>query len=115
VPREEAKSSSASHHIDLQRAIAGEISAVQAVAAGERLAQADAEGSIEDAIGLLFHFESGALGSVYSAWSRDGQPELYATDVLATEATITLELGPDAYRIAGLSRSRPLAASSASR
>jgi predicted dehydrogenase len=109
VPREEAKSSSASHHIDLQRAIAGEISAVQAVAAGERLAQADAEGSIEDAIGLLFHFESGALGSVYSAWSRDGQPELYATDVLATEATITLELGPDAYRIAGLSRSRPLA------
>jgi myo-inositol 2-dehydrogenase / D-chiro-inositol 1-dehydrogenase len=98
-----------SHHIDLQRAIAGEISAVQAVAARERLAQSDAEGSIDDAIGLLFHFESGALGSVYSAWSRDGQPEIYSTDILATEATITLELGPDAYRITGLSRSRPLA------
>jgi myo-inositol 2-dehydrogenase / D-chiro-inositol 1-dehydrogenase len=98
-----------SHHIDLQRAIAGEISAVQAVAASERLAQSDAEGSIDDAIGLLFHFESGALGSVFSAWSRDGQPELYSTDILATEATISLELGPEAYRITGLSRGRPLA------
>jgi len=99
-----------SHHIDLQRAIAGEISAVQAVAASERLAQADAEGSIDDVVGLLFHYESGALGSVYSAWSRDGQPELYATDILATEATITLELGPEAYRITGLARGRRLAA-----
>ncbi len=99
-----------SHHIDLQRAIAGEISAVQAVAANERLAQADAEGSIDDVIALLFHYESGALGSVYSAWSRDGQPELYATDIVATEATITLELGPEAYRITGLSRGRRLAA-----
>jgi predicted dehydrogenase len=99
-----------SHHIDLQRAIAGEISSVQAVAAAQPLAQADTEGSIEDAIGLVFHFESGALGSVYSAWSRDGQPELYATDIVATEATISLELGPNAYRMTGVSRGRPLAA-----
>lgn len=98
-----------SHHIDLQRAIAGEISAVQAVAAGERLAQAETEASIDDAIALMFHFESGALGSVHSAWSQDGQPELYATDIIATEATIALELGPNIYRISGLSRSRPLA------
>jgi predicted dehydrogenase len=98
-----------SHHIDFQRAIAGEISAVQAVAARERLAQSDSEASIDDAIGLVLHFESGALGSVYSAWSREGQPELYSTDILATDATITLELGPDAFRISGLSRSRSLA------
>jgi myo-inositol 2-dehydrogenase / D-chiro-inositol 1-dehydrogenase len=98
-----------SHHIDLQRAIAGEISAVQAVAAREQLAQSDSEGSIDDAIGLVLHFESGALGSVYSAWSREGQPELYTTDILATDATITLEFGPDAFRISGLSRSRSLA------
>ena len=88
-----------SHHIDLQRAIAGEIEAVQAVAARERLAQTS--GSIDDVIGLVFHFESGALGSVHSAWSRDDQPELYATDVVASDATITLELGPGAYRITG--------------
>lgn len=98
-----------SHHIDLQRAIAGEISAVQAVAARERLAQSESEGSIDDAIGLMFHFESGGLGSVYSAWSREGQPEVYSTDILATDATIILELGPDAFRISGLSRNRSLA------
>ena len=74
-----------SHHIDLQRVIAGDISAVQAVAASERLAQAETEASIDDAIMLLFHFESGALGSVHSAWSQDGQPEMYATDIIAEE------------------------------
>jgi len=95
-----------SHHIDLQRAIAGEIAAVQAVAARERLAQT--EGAIDDVITLVLHFETGALGSVHSAWSRDGQPELYATDVVAADATITLELGPDAYRIGGRSRGEPL-------
>jgi myo-inositol 2-dehydrogenase / D-chiro-inositol 1-dehydrogenase len=99
-----------SHHIDLQRVIAGDISAVQAVAASERLAQAETEASIDDAIMLLFHFESGALGSVHSAWSQDGQPEMYATDIIATEATISLELGPDVYRISGLSGSRTLGA-----
>jgi myo-inositol 2-dehydrogenase/D-chiro-inositol 1-dehydrogenase len=91
-----------SHHIDFQRALAGEISAVQAVAAPVRLAQTETESAIDDVIGLLFHFESGALGSVYSAWSREGQLELYATDVLATDATLALELGPGAYRIEGV-------------
>jgi predicted dehydrogenase len=93
-----------SHHIDLQRAIAGEISAVQAVAARERLAQKGDENAIDDVIGLLFHFDSGALGSVYSAWSRQGQPELYAMDILASDTTLTLELGPDEYSIQGVSR-----------
>src|SRR5262245_22543934 len=95
-----------SHHIDLQRTIAGEIAAVQAVAGRERLAQT--EGAIDDVIGLVFHVESGALGSVHSAWTRDDQPELYATDVVASDATLTLELGPDAYRIKGRSRGETL-------
>jgi myo-inositol 2-dehydrogenase / D-chiro-inositol 1-dehydrogenase len=99
-----------SHYIDFQRVLAGEISAVQTVAAGVRLAQAGSEVAIDDIIGLLFHFESGALGSVYSAWSRDGQPELYAMDVLASDATVTLELGPDAYRIRGFSSGQSLSA-----
>jgi predicted dehydrogenase len=99
-----------SHHIDLQRAIAGEIASVEAVAGEVGLAQGQSAASIDDTIALLFHFESGALGSVHSAWSRDGQPELYATDIIATEATIALELGPDAFRITGQSRGRLLAA-----
>ena len=58
----------------------------------------------------VLHFASGALGSVHSVWSRDGQPELYATDVLADEATLALELGPAAYRITGARAVRRLAA-----
>jgi myo-inositol 2-dehydrogenase / D-chiro-inositol 1-dehydrogenase len=99
-----------SHHIDLQRALAGEITAVQAVAGSVRLAQAQRErGNVDDVVTLTFHFASGALGSVHSAWSRHGQPELYATDILATDATIALELGPAAFRISGQSAGRPLA------
>jgi myo-inositol 2-dehydrogenase/D-chiro-inositol 1-dehydrogenase len=99
-----------SHHIDLQRAIAGEIEAVQVAAGSVRLAAATAESTIDDTISLIFHFAGGALGSVHSVWSRDGQPELYATDILASEATIALELGPEAYRIRGVVRDRPLSA-----
>ena len=99
-----------SHHIDLQRAIAGEIESVQVAVGTVRLATPREQSSIDDAISLLFHFESGALGSVHSVWSRDGQPELYATDVLAGDATINLELGPEAYRIRGFSAGRSLSA-----
>ncbi len=100
-----------SHHIDLQRAIAGDIAAVQATAGSVRLAQADGpRGNIEDAITLLFHFANGALGCVHTAWSRDGQPELYAADILAADATIALELGPDRFRITGRAGERDLAA-----
>jgi myo-inositol 2-dehydrogenase / D-chiro-inositol 1-dehydrogenase len=100
-----------SHHIDLQRALAGDIAAVQATAASVRLAQAEGpRGNIEDAITLLLHFASGALGCVHTAWSRDGQPELYAADVLAADATIALELGPERFRISGLAGGRDVAA-----
>ena len=100
-----------SHHIDLQRAIAGDISAVQATAGSVRLAQADGpRGNIEDAITLLFHFANGALGCVHTVWSRDGQPELYAADILASDATIALELGPDRFRISGQSAGRDVGA-----
>ena len=99
-----------SHHIDLQRAIAGEIGAVEAIAGGVRLAQPKAASSIDDVISLVFHFESGALGTVHTVWSRDGQPEVYATDVLAEEATLQLELGPGSYRITGTARGHHVSA-----
>jgi predicted dehydrogenase len=98
-----------SHHIDLQRAIAGEIAAVEATAGSVRLARPDAAASIDDSISLTFHFADGGLGAVHSVWSRDGQPELYATDVLAEEATLALELGPEAYRLTGVSRGERVA------
>ena len=57
----------------------------------------------------MFHFSNGALGCVHSAWSPDGQPEVYSTDILATDATIALELGPDRFRISGRSGAETLA------
>jgi predicted dehydrogenase len=98
-----------SHHIDLQRALAGEIASVQAMAGGVRLAQIDGQGGIEDVISLVFHFASGALGSVHSAWTRDGQPQLFGVDIVATEATLALTLGPDEYTLRGSSRGADVA------
>ena len=68
-----------SHHIDLQRALAGEVAAVEALAGPVGLAQPE-PGSVADAIVLVLHFSGGAVGTIHSAWSRDGQPELYAVD-----------------------------------
>ena len=91
-----------SHHIDLQRALAGEVAAVRVAAAGGALSGQAASG-IDDAIVLELMFASGALGIVTIAWSRPEQPELYATDVLADGATLQLELGPDRFRLTGSS------------
>jgi predicted dehydrogenase len=102
-----------SHHIDLQRSIAGEIALVTAIGGRARLGQAGARlAEIDDSVALQFEFECGALGAVYSVWSRDGQPELYAMDVLARETTLAVELGPDAFRLTGVSRSQPVESSS---
>ena len=91
-----------SHHIDLQRAIAGEIEAVEAISSPVKLARAGARGNIEDVLTLTFHFASGALGSVNMAWTADEQPELYSLDVIASDASVWLELGPQQFRMQGM-------------
>jgi predicted dehydrogenase len=92
-----------SHHIDLQRAIAGEVVAVRAFSGSTELAQHDrGEGTIEDVLALGLHFESGALGSVNMAWTAAGQPELYSVDVIGQDVSIWLELGPDRFRARGV-------------
>jgi predicted dehydrogenase len=91
-----------SHHINLQRAIAGEIEAVEATPSPVKLARAGARGSIEDVLTLTFHFASGALGSVNMAWTADGQPELYSLDIIASDASIWLDLGPQQFRLRGM-------------
>jgi len=97
-----------SHHIDIQRAIAGEIASVQAIGGSVPLAQAgEASRGIDDASLLVFHFRNGALGTVHMAWTRDAQPELYALDVIASEATISIEFDP-VFRLQGTSRDRRL-------
>ena len=85
----------ASHQIDLERAIAGEVVAVQGAVTGVALAQSTgARGDIEDAAALSLHFASGAVGSVAVAWLRDGLPGRYSLDLLASDASLHLELDP---------------------
>jgi myo-inositol 2-dehydrogenase / D-chiro-inositol 1-dehydrogenase len=96
----------ASHHIDLQQAIAGEVVQVRAASGSVALASADprqASGpdAIEHVGSLLLHFASGALGAIHTAWTHAGQPQSYGLDVIATDATLELNLGPDEFWLRG--------------
>ena len=98
----------ASHGIDLERAVAGEVVAVQAAAGTVPLAQSAGErGDIEDAAALVLRFENGAVGSTTIAWTRDGLPGRYSLDVLGSESSLRLELDPD-FTLRGVSRGREI-------
>src|SRR5205807_338668 len=100
----------ASHGIDLERAIAGEVVAVQATAAANPLAQSAGErGDIEDAAVIALRFANGAVGSTSIAWTRDGLPGRYSLDVLGSESSLHLELDPD-FTLTGVSRGRKIEA-----
>jgi len=87
----------ASHIIDLERAVAGEVVSVQAAAAAVALAQSGGgeRGDIEDAAALILRFAGGGVGSVQIAWTRDELPAAYSLDVLASDASLHLTLDPD--------------------
>jgi len=93
-----------SHHIDLARAVAGEVAAVQAAAGQVRLARSTGEvaGDIDDALTMLLQHESGALTTIVVAWTRPGQPGSFSLDILASEATLRLALDPD-FTLTGVS------------
>jgi predicted dehydrogenase len=92
-----------SHHLDLARAVAGEVAAVQAAAGRIRLARAaGAAGDIDDALTMLLQHASGALATIVVAWTRPGQPGRFSLDVLASEATLRLALDPD-FTLTGVS------------
>ena len=85
-----------SHHIDLARAVTGDVAAVQAAAGRVRLARSAGEaGDIDDALTMLLQHASGALATIVVAWTRPGQPGSFSLDILASEATLRLALDPD--------------------
>jgi myo-inositol 2-dehydrogenase / D-chiro-inositol 1-dehydrogenase len=103
----------ASHGIDLERAIAGEVVDVQAVASAIPLAQSVGEtGDIEDAAAIVLRFASGAVGSSTIAWTRDGLPGRYSLDLLGSECSLRLDLDPD-FTLTGVSRGRTIDARTA--
>jgi predicted dehydrogenase len=100
-----------SHQLDLVRAVAGDVVSAQAIAAPVLLAQTATErGNIEDAATLLLRFASGAQATIVVAWTREGQPGTYSLSVIASEATLHLELDPR-FTLTGRSRDRDVASS----
>jgi myo-inositol 2-dehydrogenase / D-chiro-inositol 1-dehydrogenase len=100
----------ASHHIDLQRTIAGEVAEVRAVAGTvaltEALGSAEAGDAIEPVGSLLLRFESGALGAIHTAWTRPGAAQSYALELVTSDALMTLELGPERFSLRGRAADR---------
>lgn len=103
-----------SHHIDLIRAVAGEVASVQAVASSVALGHGDADGrDIEDALTLILHLTSGAIATVVIAWTQPDAPSNYSLDVVATDGVFRLDLDPH-FKLSGVSRGAKLAVESRS-
>jgi predicted dehydrogenase len=97
-----------SHHIDLTRAIAGEVESVQAAASSVLLAQAVGErGDIDDAAILVLRFVDGGVATIVVAWTPEGQPGVYSLDVVASDATLALTLDPE-FTLRGTSAGRTI-------
>ncbi len=102
----------ASHHIDLQRAIAGEVVAVRTAGADVALAQSgESPPAIEDALALTLQFASGAVGTISVAWTPEGHPPVHALDVLDAQASIWLTLGPASFALGGVAAGSELTGS----
>jgi myo-inositol 2-dehydrogenase / D-chiro-inositol 1-dehydrogenase len=97
-----------SHQLDLARAVAGEVVAVQAAASRVRLARGATEaGDIDDALTIMLQLASGALATIVVGWTRPEQPGSYGLDIFASEATLRLALDPD-FMLTGVCRDQPV-------
>jgi len=101
-----------SHHIDLARALAGEVASVQAAESAVRLAPrplGDGTDDVTDAVTMLLHFESGGLGTIVVAWTSADLPASYWVEVTAADAAFRLDLDPD-FRLSGVADGSHVAA-----
>ncbi|MHB1509094.1 MAG: Gfo/Idh/MocA family protein [Acidimicrobiales bacterium] len=97
-----------SHHLDLVRAVGGEVSGVQAAAGRVRLARSSVEeGDIDDAVSITLELASGGLATIVVAWTAPGQPGTYALDVVSSSSTLRLELDPS-FTLTGSSKGQPV-------
>jgi len=101
-----------SHHIDLIRAVAGEVVAVQAIAGEVALSGRSVDGAdIEDALTLVLQLATGAIATVVIAWTQPVAPHTYALDVLTTEGGYRLDLDPH-FTVTGACATGSLSATS---
>ena len=99
-----------SHHIDLARFLAGEVVAVQAAASTVPLDRGRG-GDIDDAVTIVLHFATGAIGTIVVAWTSDDLPGSYWAEVITENAALRLDLDPH-FRLSGVSGGAPVAAAS---
>jgi predicted dehydrogenase len=95
----------ASHDIDLQRALAGEVVSVQAAASDPPIA-AGVEAGVPSVMSITMRFVSGALGAIQVAWLAPDLPTCWAVDVVTDEGAFYVALDPD-FVLRGRSRGQP--------
>jgi myo-inositol 2-dehydrogenase/D-chiro-inositol 1-dehydrogenase len=101
-----------SHHIDLVRALGGEVTSVQAAASTVPLGGRPlATGDIEDGLTMILHLESGGTATILVVWLSSGLPASYNLEIAAAAALLHLELDPD-FRLDGIVRGTPIEAQS---
>ena len=84
-----------SHHIDLQRMLAGEVTTVSAVHGEVPLSGVSGYSErCEDVISLVLSFASGAVGAVHVAWTPAEHPPTQALRILTTGDVFDLDLDP---------------------
>ena len=85
-----------SHHIDLQRMIAGDVTSISAVRGGVPLSgRADSAVTADDVLSLTLEFASGAVGVIGVGWAPEGHPPTQSLVLHTTKTTYDLRLDPD--------------------
>ena len=91
----------ASHHIDLQRMLGGDVVEVQAAGSNVQLASLTDAASLpldrrlETAVSLALRFASGALGAIHVLWTQDGYPSRHRLTAFGSDSSFELELDPE--------------------
>ncbi len=93
-----------SHDIDLLRALAGPVAAVQgASAAGLLATSAEDAPALDDAVAIVMEFSGGGLGVIALGWTDAQEPPVYTLDVMAADVALRLDLDPE-FRLRGRAR-----------
>ncbi|MEZ5778058.1 MAG: Gfo/Idh/MocA family oxidoreductase [Paracoccaceae bacterium] len=85
-----------SHHIDLQRMIAGEVASVSAVRGGVALSgRVASAGALDDVLSLTLRFTSGAIGVISVGWTPEDYPPTQSLALHTTGSSFDIALDPD--------------------
>ncbi len=85
-----------SHHIDLQRMIAGEVASVSAVRGAVALSgRSDSDETADDVLTLTLRFECGAVGLIAVGWTGEDHPPTQSLTLHTTGTSFDIALDPN--------------------